>query len=281
MDALFSPNKRTMDTLFSPNTRTRSKSLSEKLHNTLNCVIKCVNYIKARPPNQRLLSFLCDEIGAHHIGLLLHTEVHWLSRGQVLKRVYELREEIFPFVNKQTDVSLAEKFSQEKFIVNIAYLADIFNSLNSLNQSMQGTGFTVIDHAAKITACYKKLILWETYVDRDEFSFFPELEKYIAGKDVKDTIIGFLEKLSKKMEHYHGIVLAPTNKQDWIINLFAVTNLPELPLRVAEDSTEMTAEPAHQSSFNSFKEKHPKISANIFFWDSIHSTCPIMSVYGI
>ena len=62
-----------------------AKSLSEELHDTLNCVIKCVNYLKARPLNQRLCSCLCDEMGADHIGLLLHTEVRWLSRDQVLK----------------------------------------------------------------------------------------------------------------------------------------------------------------------------------------------------
>ena len=79
-------------------------------------------------------------------------------------------------------MSFAEKFSQEKFVANVS---DIYNSINSLYQSMQGTKFTVIDHAAKITAYYKKkLILWQTYADRDEFSMFSKLEKYIAGKRI-------------------------------------------------------------------------------------------------
>ena len=182
-----------------------AKGLSEELHNTLNCVIKCVDYIKARPLNQHLLSCLCDEMSANHIGLLLHTEVRLLSRSQVLKRVYELREETVTILNKQNHVSLPEKFSQETFIANVT---DIYNSLNSLNQSLQGTRFTIIYHAAKITAYHKKLILWQTYVDRDEFSMCLELEKYIAGKrmNVKDTIIGHLEKLSKSMEHNYGDV---------------------------------------------------------------------------
>ena len=151
---------------------------------------------------------------ADHMGLLLHTEVRWLSRGQVLKRVYELRQEIVTFLNKQSHVSMAEKFIQEKFIASSAYLADIFNSLNSLNQFRQCTGFTVIDLAAKVTAYYKKLILWQTNVNRDKFSMFPKLKKYIAGKrlNVKDTIIEHLDKLSKNVEHYYGDVLAPTNK---------------------------------------------------------------------
>ena len=125
--------------------------MSEELHDTLDAVIKCVNYIKARPLNQRLLSCLCNEMGSDHTGLLLHLESHWLSKGQVLKRIVELQEEVTTFLKKQKQTSLAEQFCQEKFMANVTYLADIFDSLNSLNQSMQGPGFAVIDHNAKIT----------------------------------------------------------------------------------------------------------------------------------
>ena len=74
-----------------------AKNLSEELYDTVNSVIKCVNYIKTRPLNQRLFSCLCDEMGADHTGLLLHTEVRWLSRGRVLKRVCELRKKLLFF----------------------------------------------------------------------------------------------------------------------------------------------------------------------------------------
>ena len=133
--------------VFSIDKHLRQKIYLRNCNDTLNCVMKCVNYVTARPLNLRLFSCLCDEMGANHIRLLLHTEVRWLSGGQVLKRVYELCEEIVTFLNKQNHAFLAEKFT--------ANITDIHNSQNSLNQSMQGTKFTVSDHAAKITAYYK------------------------------------------------------------------------------------------------------------------------------
>ena len=81
---------------------------------------------------------------------------------------------------------------------------------------MQGPEFTVIDHSAKITACYKKQTLWQTYIKREEFDMFPDLKKYLVGKEVniKNTIIEHLEKLTKKTEQYYGDTVKPTNDHD-------------------------------------------------------------------
>ena len=98
---------------------------------------------------------------ANHKALLLHTEVRWLLRSRVLKRGFVLREQIAFFLRQQNFGVLAERFRQEEFIAKTAYLADIFDSLNSLNLSMQGVGFTVntIEKAAKVAAYHKKLDL--------------------------------------------------------------------------------------------------------------------------
>ena len=138
------------------------------MHEILNFVVKCVNLIKATPLNQRLFSSLCADMDADHKALLLHMEVRWLSWGRVLKRVFELRERIAFFLRQQNFGVLAEKFSQEEFIAKVAYLADIFNSLNCLNQSMQGAGFTVVEKVAKVAAYHKKRDLWKSYATPGE-----------------------------------------------------------------------------------------------------------------
>ena len=76
--------------------------------------------------------------------------------------------------------------------------------------------------------------------------------------------------LPKKFLDYYGEALLPINENEWIIDPFAATHLPQLPLLVAEEFMDITAEPTIRISFASFKEKHSKDSANIHFWASMY-----------
>ena len=119
--------------------------------------------------------------------------------------------------------------SQEEFIPKVAYLADIFDSLNSLNLSMQGAGFTVIEQTAKVAAYHKKLALWKSYATRGEYDRFPELKHYLCDKEVniKQTVIGHLEMLAQKFEDYCGEALTPSDENDCILDPIAGTRAAE------------------------------------------------------
>ncbi len=82
-----------------------AKKMPECIETVLKQAVQIINFIKARPLNARLFPFLCQELGAKHEQLLFQTEVRWLSRGQVLHRIYELRSEVMTFlVNVQSDL---------------------------------------------------------------------------------------------------------------------------------------------------------------------------------
>ena len=83
-----------------------AKRLAQSLSEILSSCVKIVNSIKARPLQSRMFSKLCDELGSEHSSLLLHTEIRWLSRGKIVERVFELREELSIFLQEHnTDLA--------------------------------------------------------------------------------------------------------------------------------------------------------------------------------
>ena len=50
-----------------------------------------VNFIRSQSINHRLFKALCRELKSDHEVFLYHSEVRWLSRGEILKRLQELK----------------------------------------------------------------------------------------------------------------------------------------------------------------------------------------------
>jgi len=108
-----------------------SKKMKPELNEVLSQSVKIINYIKNIALNTRLLKALCDEMGSDHQNLLFHSEVLWLSRGEVLKRLYELRQEVELFlIDKKNDLS--HYFQDKKWVARLAYLSDIISYINEL-----------------------------------------------------------------------------------------------------------------------------------------------------
>ena len=135
-----------------------AKTLPPSLKEVLSVCVKVVNFVRSRAINHRIFKVLCQDLGSDHIVLLYHSEVCWLSRGEVLKRLHELKRDVSIFLkDKRSD--LYENFESKSFLYGLSYLADIFGHINNVNRAVQGTGVTIIDSAEKLKAFLLKLSL--------------------------------------------------------------------------------------------------------------------------
>jgi hypothetical protein len=125
-----------------------SRGLEPELHSVLQDAAKVVNFAKTRPLNSRLFAVLCEEIQADHKSLLLHSEVRWLSRGKVLRRLVELKEEVRRFL-QESGSPLYQHFLGKKWLALLSYPSDIFDKLNGLNSSLQGLNATFFSFSTR------------------------------------------------------------------------------------------------------------------------------------
>lgn len=106
-----------------------AQKIDPKLYKILMDAVSVINFIKSRAFNSRLFSNLCKDMGSSYDKLLLHAEVRWLSRGKILRRLLELKDEIRLFLI-EVNSEMKHLFSNETWLCTVSYLADIFEKLN-------------------------------------------------------------------------------------------------------------------------------------------------------
>lgn len=126
-----------------------------KFDNVLSDVVKCINHIRSR--GLKHWQFL-EELQSTYEDVLYFTEVHWLSRANVLKRFFELRAEVKALTEK--DGMTVPTLSDPKRLMDLAFLVDITQELNVLNKKLQDKGYLVSAAYDNIRAFYTKLVLF-------------------------------------------------------------------------------------------------------------------------
>ena len=155
---------------------------SANLEGVMSVAVKVVNSILSRSLNHRQFQALMDEVEQHHGNLLFFSEVRWLSRGAMLSRVWELRQNIASFLHEKSS-PYADKFSDSRWLTDLTLLTDITSHLNTLNTKLQGKDLLLPDMYAHVTAFEVKLRLWEAQVGRGQLDHFPRLAT-CAAEDV-------------------------------------------------------------------------------------------------
>ncbi|KAF2366051.1 protein of unknown function DUF4371 [Trinorchestia longiramus] len=126
------------------------KTLPPKLAEVLK-IVDCVNYMQSSALRHRIFSELCKEMGSECEVLLYHSNIGWLSRGEVLNCVFAVRVELALFLQEHQHCH-ADFLKNYEFILILVHLDDIFAALNHLNHKMQGGGFNIIEAEENLKA---------------------------------------------------------------------------------------------------------------------------------
>uniref|UniRef100_A0A3P9DNK1 SPIN-DOC-like zinc-finger domain-containing protein n=1 Tax=Maylandia zebra TaxID=106582 RepID=A0A3P9DNK1_9CICH len=140
-----------------------------KMEHVMTAVTRVINFIRAKGLNHRQFKSFLEECGSEDVPY--HTEVRWLSRGKVLNRCFELREEIFQFLeSKGQDTA---ELREQEFLCELAFMCDITSHLDALNLQLQGRGRIITDMYAAVRAFKTKLCLWQNQMLQGNLGHFP------------------------------------------------------------------------------------------------------------
>nr|XP_012147784.1 PREDICTED: general transcription factor II-I repeat domain-containing protein 2-like [Megachile rotundata] len=138
------------------------------------------------PLQHRLLRAFLEECNSEYTDLLLHNDVRWLSKGNVLKRLITLLSEISDFLksrNTKTATEYYEFLCNANNTAKLCFLCDMFSHINDLNLALQGKGKLICDIWEKIKAFQRKLKLFENDLNSRELIHFPLLKAHFESNE--------------------------------------------------------------------------------------------------
>ncbi|XP_068200641.1 zinc finger BED domain-containing protein 5-like [Palaemon carinicauda] len=174
------------------------KALPPDLKTVIDEVVAMVNFIKNSLLNTKILC-LCHELNAHEEPFLFHTEVTWLSRGNVVGRVVTLKEELKEFFERNEKEKIRKfvnKLSDKNWITKMAYRNYIFSRNNAVNRSLQSYWATMIDFVDKLQAFQMKLKLWQEKVTAGWYEAYENMSHSLSVlcKDDVNEVSGLIHK---------------------------------------------------------------------------------------
>ena len=105
------------------------------MENIMSVVTTTVNFIRSKGLRHRQFQNLLSSLEADFEDVTHYCELRRLGLGKVLKRIFELKDEIQQFMEGKGN-PMAE-FNDAEWICDLAFLVDITSYLNELNSCLR------------------------------------------------------------------------------------------------------------------------------------------------
>ena len=128
-------------------------------------VVSTINFIKSRALNHRQFQQFLEDVEAECGDLIYYCEVRWLSKGKMLKRLYDLRDGTATFMDMKDKI--IPELSDDNWVRYLAFLVDLTMHFNDLNTKLQRQGQFVHHLYSHVKTFQSKLQLWEKQLRND------------------------------------------------------------------------------------------------------------------
>lgn len=247
-----------------------------ELSETLKKLVEIVNFLRAKSSTQHrdLRSFLEEEEACYY-DIPLHTAVRWLSKGQVLKRMWTLRPHIILYLEQSVQNRASEYhdfMNNTDAMMIVAFLVDIFSHLNDLNLQLQGKNKSLSACRKAVKAFAAMLLVYKDDMQND-MAHFPTLKNYLQHLRTEqdefepdiEIFVDFVDKLISEFEsrftafkNLDDLLLVVT--QPFLVNAMdksyqnqAQTAVPHLsPVNIQKDLIGIQADDELKLQFNNY-----------------------------
>ena len=131
------------------------------------------------------------------------------------------------------DVSLGDRLCDERWLMKLAYLEDIFKKLNDLSLSLQGKAVTVFEASDRVQAFKKKIKFWAEAMKNRFLDTFPMLKEFteeldydIPGDVLNDFHVHLLSLLDSFNCYFQEKFHEKIKEQFWVVNPYSVSEKP-------------------------------------------------------
>uniref|UniRef100_A0A8C5SPD7 SCAN box domain-containing protein n=1 Tax=Laticauda laticaudata TaxID=8630 RepID=A0A8C5SPD7_LATLA len=199
----------------------------------MDVVTKIINSIRGVSLQHRLFKALLKDVDTEYRDLILHTEVRWLSKGKILARFLTLRDEIKAFL--KTKDQYVEQLDDRFWLVDLAFLADLMQELNSLNIELHRNDKHLSGMISSVHSFKSKLRLWKSHLQVKSLLPFPSMKQVVGDSDFNNApFVGYLETLE---EQFHARFQQFTSIEpvvSFFENPFSPINVAETAVAIGE-----------------------------------------------
>lgn len=245
-----------------------SETLGLEMKKVLQDATKIMDFLKQSPSHSQVFKELCKNLDKECINLLLHTESFGAS-GEVLDRLYDLKDPLLDYFTENGQLHFAECFRDDEWIRKLAYLADIFQHIKQLNESLQEPGEHILAATDKVLRFKYTLNIWRHSVAKGKLDMFPLLVEVSSEEDsqqVSNLIVNHLDELRKKILYYFPSI--STQEYGWVREPYSETAIQPGRLTLTEEE-----ELCELQSSDVLRERFAEMSLEKF-WVSVQNRFP-------